>query len=158
MPSLEDDVRCCLWCGGKGRARDECFKRLPVAQRETDVKLVATTSDSGITNNCLAALEEHADRIDEALTKIQDVEADISTIKGHVEMLLNWKSDTSRRPSKNDEDMSRFAEGLKEHTKAQQNTKPSYYSKARRRFQVLPSHWINAGVSANQGPWTMSGT
>ena len=49
-------------------------------------------------------------------------EADISTIKGQVERLLNWKSDTEKRLSKNDEEMSRFDKALKEHTKAMQKT------------------------------------
>ena len=103
MLEAEDDVQCCLWCGIKGHDWEECFKRLPVAQREMNDKLSETTSQLDTTKDRLAALERRTNRTDEALGNIQDIEADISTIKGHVERLLNWKSDTEKRLSKNDE-------------------------------------------------------
>ena len=89
MHGPEDDVRCCLWYGVKGHALDECSKRLLVAQREMNDTLVATSSRLDTTNDRLGALEERADCIDAALINIQDIEADITTIKGQVERLLN---------------------------------------------------------------------
>ena len=122
MPDADDGVQCCLWCGIKGHDWEECFKRLPVAQREMNEKLSETTSQLDSTKDRLDALERRANRTDKALSNIHDIEADISTIKGQVERLLNWKSDTEKRLAKNDEEMSRFDKALKEHTKAMQKS------------------------------------
>ena len=74
MPEADDEVRCCLWCGIKGYDGEECFKRLPVAQREMDDKLSEATSQLDSTKDRLDALERRANRTDEALSNMQDID------------------------------------------------------------------------------------
>ena len=137
-----------VWYGVKGHALDECSKRLLVAQREMNDTLVATSSRLDTTNDRLGALEERADRTDAALINIQDIEADITTIKGQVERLLNWKPNTEKRLSKNDDELSQFDKALKEHTEAlqkkidtqllQHQTTLTTYDKALIAAKVIP--------------------
>ena len=122
VPESEDEVRGCKWCGVRGHDWEECFKRLPVAQRELGEKLSATTSGLDSALDRMEALELRQAKTEEALASIKDIEADISTIKGQVERLLSWKSDAEKRMRDNEEKLTGFDLALKKHAQAQLKT------------------------------------
>ena len=122
MPDSEDDVRGCKWCGVRGHDWEECFKRLPIAQREMGEKLSTTTSGLASALDRMEDLEKRQSRTEEAVSSIRDIEADITTIKGQVERLLNWKSDVEKRMSQNEERMTGFDLALKKHAQAHLKT------------------------------------
>ena len=68
-------------------------------QRGMNEELTATTSQLDTTEDCWQ-LEETRGPTDEALRNIEDIAADVSTIKGQVERLLKWKLETEKRLSK----------------------------------------------------------
>ena len=97
----DDDVRGCKWCGVRGHDWEECFKRLPVAQREMSKKLSATTSGLDSALGRMEDLEKRQSKTEEAVSSIRDIETDVTIIEGQVERLLNWKSDVEKRMSQN---------------------------------------------------------
>ena len=122
MPESDDDVRGCKWCGVRGHDWEECFKRLPVAQREMSEKLSATTSGLDSALDRMEDLEKRQSKTEEAVSSIRDIETDITIIKGQVERLLNWKSHVEKRMSQNEERMTGFDLALKKHAQAQLKT------------------------------------
>ena len=122
MPESEDEVRGCKWCGVRRHDWEECFKRLPVAQRKLGEKLSATTSGLDSALDRMEALELRQAKTDEAVASIKDIDADISTIKGQVERLLSWKSDAEKRMRDNEEKLTGFDLALKKHAQAHLKT------------------------------------
>ena len=92
-----------------------------------------------------------ADDTDKAVAAIHNIEADISTIQGRVEQLLNQKCATEKRLSEHDDYISHFGKALQEHMASQQrmktdllqhNTMLTAFDKAPMAAKIIPQSAI----------------